>query len=65
MADDLFPKFLYALRPHAFCVSCLGRMYEEPEHAVRAALQPLTERLTSQVGECRGCTQTTETYRLP
>jgi hypothetical protein len=64
MPDDLFPKFLAALRPHSFCVSCLGRMYDQPAHAIREWLQPLITQLASQIGECRGCNETTRTYRV-
>ena len=64
MSDDVFGHFLHGLQPHAFCVSCLSRLYEQPDPVIRAALQPLTERLESRVGECRGCTETAETYRL-
>ena len=64
MSHDLFGDFLHGLQPQAFCVACLSRMYEEPDHVIRATLQPLADRLESRVGECRGCNETGETYRL-
>jgi hypothetical protein len=59
-----FEDFLEGILPHSFCVPCLARIYEQPEHVIREALQPLATRLESRMGACRGCEKPSRVYRM-
>ena len=59
-----FSAFLSGLFPRRFCMPCLAKVSEQPEQSIQEVLHGLTDRLESEVGDCRNCGETAQTYRM-